>query len=116
MKRWHHKTNPRVVQTKNRTGLSPTLYNQVADHPSLYREKPGFGYRHILRQQDVTSFLRLLPDWQQVVQGLNAVLLADGRGDCDGWYIPGVVAVCAWERGLWRELTWPGYAAHRELF
>jgi hypothetical protein len=104
------------VQQKNRTDVSPTVYNTPRDCPVVRRLKPGFGYRHILRQQDVADFLRLLPDWGRLSEGLNAVLLAPGSRHYDGWYKPGVVAVCAWERGLWREMTRDGYEGHRGLF
>jgi hypothetical protein len=79
------------------------------------RHKPGFGYRHVLKQRDVAAFLRLLPDWSELSQGLNAVVLAPGEFDCDGWHVPGVVTICAWERGLWREVSSGWYAGHREL-
>ena len=36
---------------------------QLRAEPVVGRLKPGFGYRHVLRQQDVADFLRLLPDW-----------------------------------------------------
>jgi len=120
MKRFHRKTTPKVaegtVQKKNRTDLSPTACSPVSGGPAVQRLKPGFGYRHVLRQRDVTDFLRLLPDWERFSEGLNAVLLAPGNRRCDGWHRPGVVAVCAWERGLWREMTWEGYRQHRCLF
>lgn len=120
MKRFQRKTNPGVaagtVQKKNRTDRSPTLYTTARDGPVVQRLKPGLGYRHVLRQQDVAVFLRLLPDWGQLAEGLNAIVLAPGSWNCDGWYRPGVVALCAWERGLWRELTPDGYEQHRGLF
>jgi len=112
-------TNPRVikgqVQRKNRTNLSPNCFRTAALSPVVERWKPGFGYRHILKTRDVTQFLGLLPDWADLAQGLNAVVLAPGRRDCDGWYKPGVVAVCAWERELWQEVNPHWYAAHRGL-
>jgi hypothetical protein len=120
MKRLQRKTNPGVargkVRKKNRTERSPTYDNTPRDHPVVHRLRPGFGYRHILRQSDVLDFVRLLPDWRALSRGLNAIVLASGRWNCDGWHRPGVVAVCAWERELWRELTWRGYAEHKDLF
>ncbi len=120
MRQVRRKTNPGVVagevRKKNRTNLSPTVSNTALGYPVLHRLKPGFGYRHVLRQKEVLDFLRLLPDWERLLIGLNAVVLAPGRWNCDGWHRPGVVAVCAWERNLWRELTWQGYSQHRDLF
>jgi hypothetical protein len=113
-------TNPAVaggkVRKKNRTARSPTLYNTRQDRLVVQRLRPGFGYRHILRQKDVLAFIQLLPDWAELSQGLHAILLTSGQWNCDGWHRPGVVAVCAWERDLWRELTVQGYAQHQNLF
>src|SRR6516162_7408363 len=109
MKRLQRMTNPGVVagkvQKKNRTTQSPTVYSPGVCRPTVYRLKPGFGYRHVLRQRDVTSFLELLPDRELLTQDLNVVVLAPGNERCDGWYLLGVVAVGAWERGLWRQMT-----------
>jgi hypothetical protein len=120
MKRLRRKTNPGVVagevRRKNRTDRSATAYSTAQGYPVLRRLKPGFGYRHVLRQKEVADFLRLLPGWERLSIGLNAVILAPGRWDCDGWHRPGVVAVCAWERELWRKLSWLGYSQHRDLF
>ena len=119
MKRLQRKTNPGVVagtvQKKNRTDRSPTVYS-AAGSLAVYRDKPGFGYRHVLRQEDVRTFLPLLPDWERLAEGLNAIVLAPGDPQCDGWHWPGVVAICAWERGLWREMTLRGYEENRDLF
>jgi hypothetical protein len=42
-------------------------------------------------------------------------VLAPRRRDCDGWHVPGVVAVCAWERELWREVDSRFFAEHQSL-
>jgi len=46
------------------------------------------------------EFLDLLPDWDQLTIGLNAIVL-DAEQDAVGWCSPGVVAVCSWEADLW---------------
>jgi hypothetical protein len=119
MRRLHRRTNLRVVagqvRKKNRTDQSPTWYNMACECPSVHRLKPGFGYHHVLRQHDVATFCRLLPDWGPLSRGLNIVLLAPGSVCHDGWHRPGVVAVCAWERGLWQEVNGQWYAEHYGL-
>lgn len=120
MKPFHRVTNPRVidgqVQRKNRTDRSHSYFHTPQATPVLDRRKPGFGYRHVLKQRDLATFIDLLPEWQELSQGLNAVVLAPGQSDCDGWHVPGVVAVCAWERELWREEVHAGwYDEHRDL-
>jgi len=119
MKRLRRVTNPRVidgkVQRKHRTDLSPNCFRTPRLFPVLERHKPGFGYRYVLKWKDVAAFLRLLPNWSELAQGLSAVVLAPGRQNCDGWHVPGVVAVYAWERELWQEVDPRWYAAHRCL-
>ena len=120
MKRFRRVTNPRVidgkVQGKNRWERSPNCFRPARPYPLLERHKPGFGYRHVLKLNEVAEFIRMLPDWSELSQGLNAVVLAPGEWNVAGWHVPGVVAVCAWERELWREVNGRFYAEHRELF
>src|SRR5687768_10613576 len=95
----YRKTAPCVrqgkVQRKNRWTLTPDCYTERPE-PIIERQKPGFGYRHILRKEDIRRFIRLLPNWRGLSQGLNAIVLASGSSQYDGWHRPGVVAVCAW--------------------
>jgi hypothetical protein len=103
----HRRTATRVrggrVQKKNNWQVSPDdYYARPRDDIRLDRRPPGAGYRHLLTIEDVRSFLRLLPDWDEIGLGLNAVVL-DTRLESDvlGWHLPRVVGVCAWERHLW---------------
>ncbi len=80
------------------------------------RKRPGEGYRHVLNKSDIYRFLELLPDWDRLAIGLNAVVLAPGGEDADGYHVPGVVHICAWETGLWRETSRVYYEAHRGIF
>ncbi len=52
------------------------------------------------RHPGPARLLELLPDWPELARGLDAVILAPGEEDCQGWYDNGIVAVCAWEREL----------------
>lgn len=92
------------VQFKNRWDETPTYYNIENDVPAIVREKPGPGFKHLLRKSDIETFVRILPDWDELAKGLNAIVLAQGEDNTDGWHNDGVVAVCAWERSLWQEL------------
>ena len=66
----------------------------------LERRRPPEGYRHLITIAQLRAFIELLPDWQQVAVGLDAIVL-DSATDCQGWCGPGVVAVCAWQHELW---------------
>ncbi len=100
----NRKTTPKVkdgkVQRKNRTELSRHYKNYSQDRPVIDRLPPGPGYRHVLLKRDVANFIRILPDWKELSKGLDAILLSHGERDCIGWHMPGLVAVCAWEREL----------------
>jgi hypothetical protein len=118
MRLQYRKTAPRVrhgkVQRKNRWTLTPDCYTERAA-PIIERHKPGIGFRHILRKNDVRRFIRLLPDWQELSNGLSAIILAAG-GRYDGYYSTRVVAVCAWEREIVRDVDAAWYAEHCAVF
>jgi hypothetical protein len=60
-------------------------------------EKPGKGYTHFLKKRDIVQFLEILPHWEEIENEFDAVLLAQGGGP-DGWYLNGVVGICAWDK------------------
>ncbi|MCP3917300.1 MAG: hypothetical protein GY711_17275 [bacterium] len=102
------KTTPKVragkIQRKNRPDLSPDIFPWIPGNPTIRRERPGAGHRHLLRVQDVERFLSLLPDWDELSSGLRGVLIAEAEEGTMGWHVPGTVSVCAWEReieGYW---------------
>jgi hypothetical protein len=120
MRRYGRKVTPRVVdgkvQRKNRSELTSNYWNTEQPYPVIDRERPGKGYRHLLRKEDVCSFIDLLPDWSDLSQGLNAIVLAEGSDEMDGFHTPGVVGLCAWERELWRCCDRDHYDEHAELY
>jgi hypothetical protein len=65
----------------------------------------------------VRAFLSILPEWDTLAVGLNAILLAPARPDCDGFHRPGLVAVCAQPRSLSPLITHRRYVEqHRDIF
>ena len=98
----HRRSTPKVkngqVRRKNRTDESPSIWNHEARWPQIIREKPGQGYRHVVRIPDVQKFLGILPDWDEMSISLNTVLLATGESGCMGWHSYGIVAINAWDR------------------
>jgi hypothetical protein len=120
MRRFSRKTAPKVkggkVQRKNRTALSNHYNNCPQPRPVIDRLKPGEGYRHYLKIKDIKRFIGILPDWDELSKGLNAILLAPGEYDVMGWHSGGIVAVCAWERD--RTVTWSSEFVrnHEDIF
>jgi hypothetical protein len=81
----------------------------------LDRRDPAPGDRHVLTIADVRAFIDLLPDWDELAIGLDAIVL-DRRVHYLGWCSEGVVAVCSWERDLWwRKCSLDFFDEHRAV-
>jgi len=117
MNRVQRKTSPKVIggkpQRKNYWGLTANYYNTAQSVPVIDRKRPGEGYRHVLKRNDVLEFISILPDWKELSKGLNAIVLAPGDPWVYGYHRRGVVHVCAWDEGLWLTLTASGYEQER---
>jgi hypothetical protein len=115
----HRRTATRVVGgralRKNNWEPTPNAYWGLPQI-TIERERPGSGYRHLLTKRDVVRFVGLLPDWEELSEGLTTIVLATKDPDADGWSTPGVVAVCPWTRDLWQWSNRRFYDGHRELF
>jgi hypothetical protein len=102
------KSAPRVrdgkVQKKNRTALSPHYSHIPQERPAVDRQRPGEGHRHLLTKRHIYRFIDLLPDWNELSKGLNAIVLAPASHRAMGWHDRGIVALCAWPREI--ELEW----------
>ena len=120
MRTTQRKSTPKVaggrVQKKNNAASTPTYYDTPQPMPVIDRQRPGAGYRHVLKQRDVETFLGLLPDWAELSRGLNAIVLAPGEYTTNGWHTPGVVGVCAWEADLWVDYATSHFESHKTVF
>ena len=88
-------------QRKNNWQVDRGAYHLVSQSEmTLDRRPPGDGFRHLLTIQQLRDFIELLPDWDMVAVGLDAIVL-DSGGEDMGWHTSGVVAISAWERDLW---------------
>ena len=121
MRKYYSRTATKVksgtVKYKNRWDPSPNIYNAEFDVPFIDKEKPGRGYKHLLRKHEVAAFLELLPKWEQLSQGLNVILLSSGEYDALGWHESGIVAICAWHRDIYWEKCIPSFVEeHKDLF
>lgn len=106
MKLAQRKTAPGVrngrVQRKNNWSRTPHYLTSAVSPLVVDRTKAVAGTRHVVRQEDVWKFIDILPGWEELSRGLNAILIDGNRDDCMGWCERGVVAICAWET----ELEW----------
>jgi len=120
MKLYCRKTAPKVkngvVKYKNNWSYTPNIFNTRQKYPVIEKERPGRGYKHLLRKKDLSTFIDILPDWDELSTGLDAVLLAHGGYSTMGWYSRGIVAICAWDREIaWSGCTTSFYEAHKDL-
>ncbi|MBN1760211.1 MAG: hypothetical protein JW863_17925 [Chitinispirillaceae bacterium] len=119
--RQHKKTAPKVrngkVQKKNNRDETPSYWNTSQKIPVIDKEPAGRGYKHFLRKKDILDFIEIIPDWEEMSEGLNGILLAHGHPSADGFHSSyhGVIQLCAWERDKWTEFTVEGYREHKEL-
>ena len=115
----NRKSAPQVsggrVQKKNNAADTPSYYDTPPPALVIDRQRPGKGYRHLLLQRDVETFIGLLPDWPTLSRGLNAIVLAPGEYSLNGWHQPGVVHVCAWEADLWIDYALSHYEDHKPV-
>jgi len=87
--------NGRVLK-KHNWRLDPDDYNVVPQSEiRLVRRRPCEGSRHLVSIAQLRTFVGLLPDWDEVAVGLDAIVL-DSADDCAGSYAPGVVLEVRW--------------------
>jgi hypothetical protein len=115
----HRRQTPKVkdgrVQKKNNWELSPH-YSQVAGLGFVIdRERPGKGYRHLLRQSHIERFTALLPEWDDLSRGLDAIVLSSGESDVHGWHGNGVIGICAWPREIVESVNHAYVADHQRI-
>ena len=120
MQRGNRKATPKVkngvVQKKNNWELSRDYYDAPEPREVMIdRKRPGDGYRHLLNKSDIDKFLELLPDWDKIAIGLNAIVLAPGDYNTHGYHVPGVVHICAWDTDLWHYTTEAFYEEHKAI-
>jgi hypothetical protein len=67
--------------------------------------------------RDIRAFLEILPEWPALAVGLNTILMAPPRPNCDGFHRAGLVALCAQSRDLSKLIPNPDYVKrHRDIF
>lgn len=118
--RINRKTNPKVVdgkvQKKNRTAQTPNYWNTPQDVPVIDRERPGPRHKHLLRKKDIVDFISIVPDWEELSKGLDAIIIAEYQSNTDGWYDLGVIGICAWERAIHRRCTREHFEEHQDIY
>jgi hypothetical protein len=85
MRRGNRRTATKVrsgrVQKNNWTPDRHDFHALAQDEIRLVRNDPGVGHRHVLSIPQLRRFIGLLPDWDEVAIGLDAIVLDAGRDD-----------------------------------
>lgn len=121
MKNFYRKSAPRVktgtVQRKNRWSVTPKYRNAGRNYPVFDKERPGAGYRHLIRKKELCRFVDIVPEWDVLSKDLDAVVLSAGAYDHLGWHNQGVIGICAWERDIvWEHCSPDFYNEHEDIF
>lgn len=103
------------MQRKNNHSLTGDYYIVEQRMPLIDRQRPRKGFRHLLKQKDIHDFIAILPDWNELSVGLNAIVLAPGDPSTFGRHTAGVVQVCAWDDNIWIDLSKEGYGQERPI-
>jgi hypothetical protein len=103
----HRKRSLRVFDGKvdfnNYWGVDLGDYRtHIQSEVHIHRRDPGPGRRHLLTVAHIREFTELLPDWDEIADALDAIVL-DHDPKLLGWYQGLVIGLCSWERDLW----WP---------
>lgn len=101
---------------RNRIALSRKYENIEKGVLIIDKDEAGYGYKHLLDKQEILKFVEIIPEWEKLSEGLNIVLLAKGSNYSDGWHSKGKIAIRAWEKDLWREVSNHYFNEHKMIF
>ena len=88
----------------------------------LDRVSPRRGFRHVVTKRDVQAFIDIIPDWAELSERLERIVLERHCESSDGSYEffqrekTGAIYLSAWPENLWIELTVPYFDAHQDIF
>lgn len=74
------------TQQKNNWRPDPSNYFALPQQEvRIERRSPEPGFRHLVKIAQLRAFLELLPEWEEVAVGLDAIVLDDGYDPGMGW-------------------------------
>lgn len=107
--RVNRRTNPKVVdgrvQKKNNDRPTHNYYDHKEPELVIDRRRPGPGARHLLKVEDIKKFISIIPDWDELSKGVDAIALLPYNEVAYGSYnTDGVIKLRAWIAELWIEI------------
>lgn len=76
----------RVAKKNNWVPDAGDYYARPQSEIRIERSEPGSGYRHVVTVSQLRRFLALLPDWEELAVGLEAISIWKGNPRL-GWTI-----------------------------
>ncbi len=108
----------RVLWKNNRAAnLGDVQSNPPPGGLLLVKKRPGDGYHHLVTIADLKKFIGLVPEWDELSEGLRAVVLAPGEDGGYGFYQypAGLVELLAWPREMTRLTSAPFWEESRPV-
>jgi hypothetical protein len=110
MRSSQRKTNPKVVsgkvQKKNNDRPTHNYYDYPEPELVIDRRRPGPGARHLLKVEDIKTFISIIPCWDELSEGIDAIALLPHNGEYFGSYnLSGTIKVRAWPASMWIEMS-----------
>jgi hypothetical protein len=91
----------RVAKKNNWTPDPGDYYARRQSDIRIERTHPGAGFRHVVTVPQLHQFIEILPDWDELAVGLEAIAIYEGGRGWLGMSNPGVVVITAWTQDLW---------------
>lgn len=118
---------PRIVRrtsTKVINGVVSPKNREDATDPRPYeiiREPSGRGYRHVVSARQLEQFIRLIPEADRLLEGVERIVLSGGDS-AFGWHRRShrrkvaVIELCAWPKSLWTPMPLWYFRLHQRYF
>lgn len=116
---------PRIVRrtsTKVINGVVSPKNREDATDPRPYaiiRESAGRGFRHVVSARHLEQFIRLIPDADQLLQGVEKIILSGGSEKVYGWHRElwrwkvATIELCAWTKDIWAPMSIRYFRQHQ---
>lgn len=114
------KTSTKVVDGEVRTKSRFTL-TSIHGY-SIEKLAPGRGFKHVVSPRQLSQFIEIIPDWENLSYRLRRIELAPGYMDYFGYHTfyrrsgVALIALNAWPKKLWTPLSAGFFRRHRHIF
>jgi hypothetical protein len=109
-----------VVQKKNNATSTGDYYLEAMTHWKFEQSRPSPGFKHVVSKRDLDRFIEIVPDFEELSRGLDAIILRKGSDDFfglyrSGWTQNGTIHLSAWRSEMYLPMSKELYEAHPEL-